>query len=145
VTHTARPEPVDGIEQITAQLEDEAAILVLVGNGDPSEIRLACDWADEWVRGLAGTGRELARLHAMRVQASCLWAGGHTADAEAALAPVAVECARHGLIRFMVDGGPDLVAATAALRTHLATDGQGADRYPGLSAAFLDAALAASD
>ncbi|WP_037182120.1 serine/threonine-protein kinase, partial [Rhodococcus opacus] len=142
VTRTARPEPVDGIEQITAQLEDETAILLLLRTGDPTAIQLACDWADEWVQTLAGTGRELARLHAMRLQVSCLWADGRPDDAKAALLPLAVECARHELIRFLVDGGPDLVDATTSLRTQLAA-ASGSDRYPDPPDALLDTVLAA--
>ncbi|AHK35578.1 Serine/threonine-protein kinase pknK (plasmid) [Rhodococcus opacus PD630] len=142
VTRTARPEPVDGIEQITAQLEDETAILLLLRTGDRTAIQLACDWADEWVQTLAETGRELARLHAMRLQVSCLWAAGFPDDAKAALLPIAVECARHELIRFLVDGGPNLVDATTALRTQLAA-ASGSDRYPDPPDALLDTVLAA--
>ncbi|MGW5152023.1 protein kinase domain-containing protein [Rhodococcus koreensis] len=143
VTRNCHPEPVDGIEQITAQLEDETAILLLVHTGDPTALRLACHWAEEWVGALAGTGRELARLYAMRLLASCLWAAGRLDDAEAALVPLAVECARHELVRFLADGGTDVVAAAAALRTHLA-EPRGADLYRGLSGVFLDTALAAA-
>ena len=144
VTRTAHPEPVDGIEQITAQLEDETAILLMVRTGDPTTIRLACDWAEEWVRTLVGSGRELARLHALRLQVSCLWAAGRPADAEAALLPIAVECARHELIRFLVDGGPDVVAAAASLRSSLAERSGTLGGYTDLPDTFLDTVLAAA-
>jgi hypothetical protein len=92
-------------------LEDEAAISLLLRGEDPENVRVACDWADDRGRALDGTGRELARLYAARLTVSCLWAAGRADDAQAAL-PVAVECARHGLIRFLLDGGPHAVATT---------------------------------
>jgi serine/threonine-protein kinase PknK len=76
VTRAARPAPVDGIEQIAAQLEDETAILLQLRTGDPASLELAGDWATAWVHTLDGTGRELARLHAMRLLVSCLRAAG---------------------------------------------------------------------
>ncbi|HEY5857973.1 MAG TPA: protein kinase [Aldersonia sp.] len=131
----AHPTPADGIEQITAELEDETAIMLLLRGDDAQQIRLAGDWAEERVRALDGTGRELARLHAVRLLVSCLWAAGRAEDAEAALVPVVAECARHGLIRYLLDGGPHVVAALTALRGH----GQ-----PGMPSTFVDAVLAAA-
>lgn len=137
------PAPADGIARITAEIEDETAITLLLRGDDPEQIRLAGDWADERVRALEGTGRELARLHAERLLVSCLWAAGRTDDAEAALIPVAAECARHGLIRFLPDGGPHVVDALTALREHLA-EVQGQFMHPDLSDTFVDTVLSAT-
>src|SRR5262249_45131693 len=143
VTRGAHPPPADGTAQITAELEDETAITLLLRGDDPQQIRFACGWADERVSALEGTGRELARLHAARLRVSCLWAAGRTDDAEAALLPVAIECARHGLIRFLLDGGPDVVAATTSLRAR-AAETQGHSAHPDLPRGFLDAVLNAT-
>jgi serine/threonine-protein kinase PknK len=143
VTRGTRPPPADDIAQITAELEDETAIILLLHRDGPEQIRLACDWADERVHALDGTERELARLHATRLLASCLWAARRTDDAEATLLPVAVECARHGLIRFLLDGGPNVIAALTALREHVA-EIQGRSAKADLPDAFIDAVLAAT-
>lgn len=75
-------------------------------SNDPDQIRTACDWAEEWVHALDGTGRELAHLHATRLQVACLWAAGRTDETHTALRSVAALCARHNLIRFLPDDGP---------------------------------------
>lgn len=86
------------------------------------------------------TGREFTRLHAARLTVSCLWAAGRTEDAETTPLPVAVECARHGLIRFLLDGGSDVVAVLAVLRERVA-ENQWQRVYPDLSRTFVDAVL----
>jgi serine/threonine-protein kinase PknK len=90
-TRGAHPPPADGLARITAELEEESAITLLLRGGDPEQIRIACDWANDRVHILEGTGRELARLRAARLRVSCLWAAGRTDDAERAVLPVAVE------------------------------------------------------
>jgi serine/threonine-protein kinase PknK len=142
-TRGAHPPPADGLARITAELEDETAITLLLGSGDREQIRVACDWANEWVRTLEGTGRELARLRAARLSVSCLWAAGRGDDAERAVLPVAVECARHEWIRFLLDGGPLVVAALTSLREHAAS-AQDEDGLTDLPHAFVDAVLSAT-
>ncbi|MDT2008933.1 protein kinase [Rhodococcus opacus] len=136
VTRATRRTPTDGIGEATAQLEEEAAIAMLVAQGDPMQTEHACDWADEWVRTLDGTGRRRAGLQARRLLVSCLWAAGRGEEAQAALLPVVVDCARHDLIRFLPDGGPNVLAVLSALRRN---------DHPGLPRAFTDAVLAAAN
>lgn len=143
VTRGAHPPPADGIARITAELEDEAAITLLLRGGDPEQIRFACDWANDRVQALEGTGRELARLHAARLRVSCLRAAGRTDDAERALLPVALECARHALIRFLLDGGPFVVAALTSLREDAAR-AEGENGRTDLPQAFVDVVLSAT-
>lgn len=66
---------------------------------------------------------------------SCLWAAGRRDEAQAMLLPAAVECARHGLNRFLPDGGPNVVAALSALREN---------GHPDLPRTFVDTVLAAA-
>jgi serine/threonine-protein kinase PknK len=143
VTRGNHPPAADSIAQMTAELEDEAAVWLMLRAADPEQIRLACDWADERVHALEGTERDLARLHAARLRVSCLWAAGRTDDAEAALIPVTAQCARHGLIRFLLDGGPNIVTALMVLREHTAqTHWQ--RQHSDLPGAFIDTALKAA-
>jgi serine/threonine-protein kinase PknK len=143
VTRGMRPPPADGIEQMTAELEDEAAITLLLRSADPEQLRRACDWADERVSAFEGTGRELARLQAARLWVACLWAVGRTAEAEASLIPVVNDCARHGLIRLLLDGGPHVIAALAALRDR-GGETSGQSTYSGVPRTFVDAVLHAA-
>jgi serine/threonine-protein kinase PknK len=143
VSRGTRPPTADGIEQVTAELEDEAAITLLLKSADPERIQRAADWAEERVSAFEGTGRELARLQAARLQVACLWAAGRRDEAIASLAPVAAECARHGLIRFLLDGGPHVIAALTALRNHIGeTSGQSA--HSDVPYMFIDTVLNAS-
>ncbi|PBC50049.1 protein kinase [Rhodococcus sp. ACS1] len=139
VTRGTRREPVDGIERVTAELEDEAAILLLVRSGDAEQIRIACEWAGDWLRALDGTERAMARLHAGRLLATCLWAAGRADDAHEALLPVVAHCARHGLIRFLPDGGPETVTALRSLRERLST--VGVEEHPEITPSFVDRVL----
>ena len=117
VPATRRFEPAQacGIEQMTSQLEDEAAIILLTKSGNREEMGLACDWAEDWVDALTGTGRELALLYATRLLVTCLWAADRKTDAKAAIIPLALKCARHGLVRLLPDGGSHVVEAFSAL------------------------------
>ena len=143
VPHTRKQNSADGIGQITAQLEDETAITLLLRTDDPEQIHTAVGWASEWTRSLEGTDRALAWLYAGRLLVSCLWAAGNAHEAEAALVPVATRCAQHGLIRFLPDGGANVIAALTSLSTHLnGADDRELRRH--LPDTFIDNVLAAT-
>lgn len=144
VAHTTKQDSADGIGQIVAQLEDDTAITLLLRTGTPEQVRTAVDWANDWARSLEGTGRELAWLHAARLLVSCLWAAGHTHEAETALRPVATRCAQHGLIRFLPDGGQDVIAAFTSLAVHPKAAGE-RDMWRQLPDAFIDDVLTTAD
>ena len=95
--------PSDGVEQITEELREEAAILQLLASADPESVRLACSWADERVHTLDGSGREMAKLHVSRLQVACLRAADRSDDAEQVLLGLVTTCARTGMIRFLSD------------------------------------------
>ncbi|MFE7416736.1 protein kinase [Rhodococcus sp. NPDC057529] len=139
-----KPDSTDGIAQIVAQLEDEAAISLLLREGNPEQIRTAVDWANDWAHSLEGTGRELAWLYAARLQVSCLWAAGHAPEAETVLIPVAIRCAQHELIRFLPDGGPNVIAAFTSLAAHLKEAGEHSLRLR-LPDPFIDEVVAATN
>jgi ATP/maltotriose-dependent transcriptional regulator MalT/serine/threonine protein kinase len=117
IEYAQRQRPADGIAQITAQLQDETAIRVMIGNpGVGEQNEAACDWAQEWVDRLQGRGRDRALLRAQRILVECLAAAGRTAEAKELLAAVLAQCARLGLVRFPQDGGPRLLPLIAELR-----------------------------
>ncbi|MFE5708380.1 protein kinase [Rhodococcus koreensis] len=143
VPHTRKHDSADGIGQITAQLEDETAITLLLRSGNAEQIGTAVDWASNWTRSLEGTDRALAWMHASRLLVSCLWAAGRASEAEAALVPVATRCAQHGLIRFLPDGGANVIAAFTSLATHLEGTGERELRRQ-LTDTFIDDVFAAA-
>ncbi|GAA4482912.1 serine/threonine-protein kinase [Rhodococcus olei] len=105
----------DGSAEITAQLEDATTARLLARTGTAANTARACEIAQAWVDRLAATARPRARLQADRLLAACLFASGRDAEALAVLASVTARCARCGLIRYVLDGGPAVVAGLATL------------------------------
>ncbi|AHK35887.1 serine/threonine-protein kinase [Rhodococcus opacus] len=137
VSYSARRRPVDGIDEITAQLEEDTAIRLLLCEEDiPARTELACIWSREWVDTLEGRGRPRALLQARRLLAACLSAAGRLDEAKAVLAPVAAQCAALGTIRYLADGGPYVVSVLAALREDQLA-GRWRPEWPPVPASFL--------
>ena len=109
VEYSQRRRPIDGIDEIVAQIEEEAAIRRLVTGWFDEQARLACTWAREWVERLEGSVRRRALLKAQRLLVACLAASGRAAEAKKLLASVLARTAELGLVRFPVDGGPLVV------------------------------------
>lgn len=114
VEYATRRRPVDGIDTVTAQLEEDTAIRLLVAQDSPESTRLACTWAQESVTMLDGSQRRRALLQAKRLLIICLAAAGGTTEAKELLAAVTAQCADLDMIRYLLD-------SPAHLRT-LATD-----------------------
>ncbi|MEE6165494.1 MULTISPECIES: protein kinase domain-containing protein [unclassified Mycolicibacterium] len=132
--------PTDGVEQITRELREEAAIWQLLSSKDPQSLRLACDWANERRQALGGSGRAMAELCATRMQVACLWAADRRDDAEQLLLGPLAMCARTGMIRFLSDGGEHVAGALGELRRRIDEPVFHAVRT---MVPFLDAALKA--
>jgi serine/threonine-protein kinase PknK len=110
--------PHGGLGEITAQLRDETEIRgLLVGQPDQ-----ACRRAQAWVHRLLHQGRPRALLRANRLLVACLTAAGRTEEAKQTLATLAAQCAELGLVRYLLDGGPELIALLAALHDDLHND-----------------------
>jgi ATP/maltotriose-dependent transcriptional regulator MalT len=105
----------DGIDQITAQLEEDTAIRLLIAGG-AEHADAACRWAQDWVDRLQDTGRHRALLRAERLLAECLSAAGRTVEAKQLLSSVLARCAELGMVRFPLDGGERLVPLIADIR-----------------------------
>ncbi len=130
----------DGIAEITAQLEDETTAQILAGTGNEANAGQACRIAQAWVDRLAATGRARARLQADRLLAVCLFTARRDEEALTVLAGVAAKCARHGIPRFLLDGGPTVVAGLVTLRA-AADSGDWTPAWPAVPIRFLNDVL----
>jgi serine/threonine-protein kinase PknK len=74
---------------------------------------------------------------------ACLVAAGRTDEAKQTLANIAAQCAELGLVRYLLDGGPELIAPLAALRDDLHSD-RWSPTWPPVPSAFLDRILNAA-
>ena len=131
--------PPGGVGVITAQLRDETEIRGLLAR-QPDQ---ACRRAEAWVQKLQHQGRPRALLQANRLLVACLGAAGRTDEAKQTLANIAAQCAELGLVRYLLDGGPELIAPLAALRHDLHSD-QWSPTWPPVPSAFLDRILNAA-
>jgi len=125
--------PVGGVGEITAQLHDEAEIRGLLAD----QPGLACERAQAWVRRLEHQRRPRALLQANRLLVAALSAAGWTDDAKHTLARIAAQCADRGMTRFLLDGGPRVVALLDELRDDL-HGGRWRPTWPVIPVAFLD-------
>jgi serine/threonine-protein kinase PknK len=131
--------PHGGLGEITAQLRDETEIRgLLVGQPDQ-----ACRRAQAWVHRLLHQGRPRALLQANRLLVACLVAAGRTDEAKQTLANIAAQCAELGLVRYLLDGGPEVIELLAALRDSLHS-GRWDQTWPPVPLAFLDRILNAA-
>lgn len=140
-----RHQPADGLDEMTAQLEHDTAIrLLLTDSRVGAQHDLACRWAQEWVDRLKGRGRHRALLRAERTLAECLSAAGRTAEAKQLLGSVLARCADVGMVRFPIDGGKRLVSLIAEVRNDQQM-GRSDPTMPQLPMSFLGRVLAAAD
>ncbi|KWX20180.1 protein kinase [Mycolicibacterium wolinskyi] len=142
-SYDARRQPVDAMDEIAVQFEEASAIRMLIAEDDPDKRALACRWAREWVDGLATRNHPQALLRARRLLGACLAADSQTAEAKATLAGVAAQCAQLRMLRYLVDGGPHVVATLAELRADQQAGRWSLD-WPEVPGEFLDQALAAA-
>lgn len=138
--YEARRQPSDAMDEIAVQFEEASAIRRLIADGDPERRALACRWAREWVDHLTPLNRPQALLRAHRLLGACLAADGRTEEAKATVAAVAAQCARLRMLRYLVDGGPHVVATLAELRADQRAGRWNPD-WPEIPTEFLDRAL----
>ncbi|HXO85184.1 MAG TPA: hypothetical protein VN803_06640 [Gemmatimonadales bacterium] len=134
--------PMDAIDEITAQLQEDTAIRLLITHSREQD-DVACRWAQEWVDRLKGRGRHRASLRAERLLAECLSAAGRTAEAKQLFGSVLARCADLGMVRFPIDGGQRLVSLIAEVRNDQQT-GSSDPLMPQLPMSFLDRILDAA-
>ncbi|MEC3954398.1 protein kinase [Nocardia sp. CDC153] len=115
VDYAHRRIPTDPIDEFTILYEEFTAIRLLLAESTRDSLELACVWAQEWVDRLAAVHRPRELLKARRLLIACLAASGRIDAAKALLATVTAQCAEHGSVRYILDGGPYVVATLAAL------------------------------
>ncbi len=125
--------PDGGLGEITAQLRDEAEIRGLLAD----QPGLACERAEAWAQRLQHQRRPRALLQANRLLVAALSAADRTDDAKQTLAQIAAQCADRGMTRFLLDGGPRVVALLGELRDDLHSGGW-RPTWPVIPVAFLD-------
>ena len=82
-------------------------------------------------------GRPRALLQANRLLVAALSAAGRTDEAKQTLANIAAQCAERGMVRYLLDGGPRVVALLAELRDDMHS-GRWRPTLPPIPPAFLD-------
>ncbi|HEY5852562.1 MAG TPA: protein kinase [Aldersonia sp.] len=141
-SHDARRAPTDAIDELTVQHEEATAIRALLVDDDPSKRELACRWAQEWVDRFTTTNRPRARIQARRLLVASLAAAGRRDEAKATLAVVLADCARAEMVRYIPDGGPQVVATLADLLADLRADRWRAE-WPLVPVDFVERVVAA--
>ena len=136
-SYAARRRPVDVIDLMTVQHEEATAIRTLLLEKDPAQTDLARRWAQEWVDHLTAQHRPLALLQARLLLVACLAAAERCDEAKATLATIAAQCAQLGLVRYLLDGGPHVVATIAQLHADQQA-GRWSSEWPEVPADFLE-------
>ena len=139
-SYTTRRTPVDAIDEITVQFEEASAIRVLIDADEPASRELACRWAQEWVDRTATPNRPQALLRARRLLGACLSAAGRVDEAKTMIATVAAQCAQLQMLRYLVDGGPHVVATLSKLQADQRA-GRWRPEWPEIPPDFLDQAV----
>jgi ATP/maltotriose-dependent transcriptional regulator MalT len=142
VEFAQRRRPVEGIDEITAQIEEDTAIRLLI-TGSRDQVDVACRWAQEWVDRLKGRGRHRASLRAERLLVQCLLAADRTAEAKQLVGAVLARCADLGMVRFPIGGGEQLVSLIAEIRNDQQM-GRADPAMPQLPMTYLDRILEAA-
>jgi len=132
--------PDGGLGDITAQLRDETEIRGLLAD----QPAVACERAQAWVQRLEPQGRPRALLQANRLLVAAFDAAGRTEEAKQTLTHIAAQCAERGMVRFLLDGGPRVVALLDELHDDLHS-GRWEPTWPPTPSAFLDTVFCQPD
>ncbi|WP_327113194.1 protein kinase [Nocardia sp. NBC_01730] len=130
----------NGIEILTAELNEDSAIRTLLRDRTPTQIATACARATRLRNSIDAARRPRAALHAQLLLASCLAAAEQTDEAKNALVPVVAICADTDLIRPLRDEGPWITSLLRALE-HDLREGRWHDSWPRIPHAFLTLVL----
>jgi serine/threonine-protein kinase PknK len=129
-----------GVAKVTAELDENSAIRILLTDPTPARLDFAGHRAAALVRSITAADRPRATLEATLLHAQCLAVAGHTDQARDVLAPAAAICAQHGLTRPLIDAGPDIVAL---LKGHRAEHGTVTSSPPLIPGDFLTSVVTA--
>jgi ATP/maltotriose-dependent transcriptional regulator MalT len=130
----------NGIRAGIVELEETSAIRAMIAAGSLRHADLACDRAQALVNELEDQSRPKATLRAKLLLAACLSAAGRIAQAKGAIVSAVAQCAHLGLIRLLLDGGPEVVTVIEALQGDL-RDGKWRSEWPLIPSSFLAEAI----
>ena len=111
----------DGIATITAELDTDSTIRLLLADTDLDHTDRAITLAHELLTLTQQTARPRAELRARLLLTCALHAAGRSDDAVTELAPAVATCAEHGLIRPLLDGGPNIDEVLAICENYVHT------------------------
>jgi ATP/maltotriose-dependent transcriptional regulator MalT len=111
----------DGIGDVTAELNEDAQIRMLLTGRQPSALSAACDRARARLDHIDRRKRPRAHLQATLQYALCLAVAGKRDEAQHVLCPALRICAALGLSRLLIDEGPEML--------RLAKDTVGTDEF----------------
>jgi serine/threonine-protein kinase/serine/threonine-protein kinase PknK len=103
---------VDGIGDVTAELKEDTQIRLLLNDGRPSALTVACDRARLRVDHVDQVKRPRAHLQATLQYALCLAVAGKSGEAQRVATPALRTCAALGLTRLLIDEGPQMLRLT---------------------------------
>jgi len=106
---SAGSQPLDGIGDITAELTEDSQIRLLLIDGTPSALAMACQRARARMQHVDQGKRPRAHLYATIQLALCLAPAGDTEEAQHVLAPALRTCAALGLSQSLIDEGPKML------------------------------------
>lgn len=106
----------DGIVVITEELREDSSIRLLLHDGSPQQVALACTRAAAHTQRIPHE-RQRAHLQAQMLLASSLFAAGRVDSAKEVVAPAVSKSAELGLKQFLIEGGPQMLALARNLLT----------------------------
>jgi serine/threonine-protein kinase PknK len=106
---SAGSQPFDEIDHVTAELTEDSQIWLLLIDGTPSALAMACQRAHDRLDHVDHGKRPRAHLNATIQLARCLAAAGDTDEAQQVLASALRTCAALGLRQLLIDEGPQMI------------------------------------
>jgi ATP/maltotriose-dependent transcriptional regulator MalT len=135
------PDRVDGIVEVTEELEEDSAIRRLMAEKSPPSALRARTRAAALVERIATHERPRALLRARLLHVVSVLVAGDEQEAMEALVPLAAQCSGLGVIRLLCDEGPPMMQLVARLRD-IQTQQRWPSRGPAISEVFLSSVLA---
>lgn len=97
----------DGITTVTSDLETDSTVRLLLEDPTPEQAEQAATLAAGLLQQAEEQGRPRAALPARLLLACALCTAGRVAEATQTLVPAVISCTAHGLVRPVLDTGPE--------------------------------------
>jgi serine/threonine-protein kinase PknK len=136
----AESSTVNGILEMTAELDEDTAIRSLLAETTPHSAIEAVERASALVTKVQSHRRPRAALRVGLLEVTARLASYGEEDAASALVPLAAKCAQLGLIRPLCDEGATLTQLVGSLRERLLHN-QWSSEWPTIGEPFLSAVL----